>query len=85
MTIGYGAPTNDIFYGGCSSMATLLTLEVRNPTAELLLEYLDTVLTLYALCLAMVQSFAGIFLDSICIGMFYARFSRANVRMHPLL
>lgn len=29
MTIGYGAPTNDIFYGGCSSMATLLTLEVR--------------------------------------------------------
>lgn len=28
MTIGYGAPTNDIFYGGCTSMATLLTLEV---------------------------------------------------------
>lgn len=54
MTIGYGAPTNDIFYGGCSSMATLLTLE----------------------------SFAGIFLDSICIGMFYARFSRANVRIN---
>lgn len=29
MTIGYGAPTDDIFYGGCSSMAMLLTLEVR--------------------------------------------------------
>jgi hypothetical protein len=51
MTIGYGAPTNDIFYGGCGSMATLLTLE----------------------------SFAGIFLDSICIGMFFARFARATV------
>ncbi|KDO34554.1 hypothetical protein SPRG_18926 [Saprolegnia parasitica CBS 223.65] len=29
MTIGYGAPTNDIFYGGCGSMALLLTLERR--------------------------------------------------------
>jgi hypothetical protein len=29
MTIGYGAPTDDIFYGGCTSIATLLTLEVR--------------------------------------------------------
>ncbi|KAF0687393.1 Aste57867_20862 [Aphanomyces stellatus] len=29
MTIGYGAPTNDIFYGGCGSMALLLTLEAQ--------------------------------------------------------
>ncbi|DBA04721.1 TPA: hypothetical protein N0F65_004358 [Lagenidium giganteum] len=57
MTIGYGAPTNDIFYGGCTSMATLLTLE----------------------------SFAGIFLDSICIGMFFARFARANKRANTVL
>ncbi|KAJ0403503.1 hypothetical protein P43SY_010046 [Pythium insidiosum] len=57
MTIGYGAPTNDIFYGGCSSMAMLLTLE----------------------------SFAGIFLDSICIGMFYARFARANKRATTIM
>ncbi|RHY23971.1 hypothetical protein DYB32_009016, partial [Aphanomyces invadans] len=28
MTIGYGAPTNDIFYGSCGSMALLLTLEL---------------------------------------------------------
>ncbi|KAI9895690.1 hypothetical protein PsorP6_009766 [Peronosclerospora sorghi] len=28
MTIGYGAPMDDIFYGHCTSMATLLTLEV---------------------------------------------------------
>lgn len=28
MTIGYGAPMDDIFYGGCSSIASLLTLEV---------------------------------------------------------
>lgn len=33
MTIGYGAPTDDIFYGGCSSMAMLLTLEVRDATS----------------------------------------------------
>lgn len=57
MTIGYGAPTNDIFYGGCKSMAVLLTLE----------------------------SFAGIFLDSICIGMFYARFARANKRAETVM
>ncbi|TMW65139.1 hypothetical protein Poli38472_009306 [Pythium oligandrum] len=57
MTIGYGAPTNDIFYGGCSTMAVLLTLE----------------------------SFAGIFLDSICIGMFYARFARANKRAQTVM
>ncbi|KAF0687391.1 Aste57867_20860 [Aphanomyces stellatus] len=52
MTIGYGAPTNDIFYGGCGSMAALLTLE----------------------------SFSGIFLDAVCIGMFFVRFSRATTR-----
>ncbi|KUF89445.1 hypothetical protein AM588_10008332 [Phytophthora nicotianae] len=60
MTIGYGAPTDDIFYGGCTSIATLLTLE----------------------------SFAGIILDSVCIGIFYARFSRANTcerRKHQLV
>ncbi|CAI5723528.1 unnamed protein product [Hyaloperonospora brassicae] len=57
MTIGYGAPTNDIFYGGCSSIATLLTLE----------------------------SFAGIILDSICIGIFYARFARANQRANTIM
>lgn len=57
MTIGYGAPTNDIFYGGCTSMAVLLTLE----------------------------SFAGIFLDSICIGMFFARFARANTRANTIM
>ncbi|KAH9186575.1 hypothetical protein AeNC1_011451 [Aphanomyces euteiches] len=52
MTIGYGAPTNDIFYGGCGSMAVILTLE----------------------------SFSGIFLDAVCIGMFFVRFSRATTR-----
>ncbi|EQC41635.1 hypothetical protein SDRG_01593 [Saprolegnia diclina VS20] len=52
MTIGYGAPSDDIFYGGCGSMAFLLTME----------------------------SFAGIFLDSILIGMFFVRFSRADTR-----
>ncbi|CAH0476003.1 unnamed protein product [Peronospora belbahrii] len=57
MTIGYGAPTDDIFYGGCTSMATLLTLE----------------------------SFAGIVLDSVCIGIFYARFSRANQRANTIM
>ncbi|TDH67853.1 hypothetical protein CCR75_002836 [Bremia lactucae] len=57
MTIGYGAPTNDIFYGGCTSMATLLTLE----------------------------SFAGIILDSVCIGIFYARFARANQRANTII
>jgi hypothetical protein len=29
----------------------------------------------------LLQSFAGIVLDSVCIGIFYARFSRANVRV----
>ncbi|KAG7397269.1 G protein-activated inward rectifier potassium channel 2 [Phytophthora boehmeriae] len=57
MTIGYGAPTNDIFYGGCTTIATLLTLE----------------------------SFAGIILDSVCIGIFYARFSRANQRANTIM
>ncbi|CAI5732181.1 unnamed protein product [Peronospora destructor] len=57
MTIGYGAPTDDIFYGGCTSVATLLTLE----------------------------SFAGIILDSVCIGIFYARFSRANQRANTIM
>lgn len=57
MTIGYGAPTDDIFYGGCTSIATLLTLE----------------------------SFAGIILDSVCIGIFYARFSRANQRANTIM
>ncbi|RQM16573.1 hypothetical protein B5M09_001462 [Aphanomyces astaci] len=52
MTIGYGAPTNDIFYGGCSSMALLLTVE----------------------------SVSGIFLDSLCFGVFFVRFSRATRR-----
>ncbi|RHY02159.1 hypothetical protein DYB36_005284 [Aphanomyces astaci] len=52
MTIGYGAPSNDIFYGGCGSMAVILTLE----------------------------SFSGIFLDAVCIGMFFVRFSRATTR-----
>lgn len=28
MTIGYGAPQDDIFYEDCMSMAVLLTLEV---------------------------------------------------------
>ncbi|RHY19817.1 hypothetical protein DYB25_013254 [Aphanomyces astaci] len=51
MTIGYGAPTNDIFYGGCSSMALLLTVE----------------------------SVSGIFLDSLCFGVFFVRFSRATL------
>eukprot|EP00644_Phytophthora_capsici_P003461 jgi/Phyca11/535053/estExt2_fgenesh1_pg.C_PHYCAscaffold_310037 len=57
MTIGYGAPTDDIFYGGCASIATLLTLE----------------------------SFAGIILDSVCIGIFYARFARANQRANTIM
>ncbi|KAF4032550.1 Inward rectifier potassium channel transmembrane domain-containing protein [Phytophthora infestans] len=57
MTIGYGAPTDDIFYGGCTSIATLLTLE----------------------------SFSGIILDSVCIGIFYARFSRANQRANTIM
>ncbi|ETV91904.1 hypothetical protein, variant 1 [Aphanomyces invadans] len=52
MTIGYGAPTNDIFYGGCSSMALLLTVE----------------------------SIAGVFLNSICVGVFFVRFARATKR-----
>lgn len=57
MTIGYGAPTDDIFYGGCTSIATLLTFE----------------------------SFAGIILDSVCIGIFYARFARANQRANTIM
>ncbi|KAF0687392.1 Aste57867_20861 [Aphanomyces stellatus] len=57
MTIGYGAPTNDIFYGGCSSMAALLTLE----------------------------SIAGIFLNSICVGMFFVRFARATKRANSIV
>ncbi|OQS04533.1 inward rectifier K channel (IRK-C) family protein [Thraustotheca clavata] len=57
MTIGYGAPSDDIFYGGCSSMAFLLTME----------------------------SFSGIFLDSILIGMFFVRFSRADTRAYSIV
>nr|CCA20392.1 animal inward rectifier K channel (IRKC) family protein putative [Albugo laibachii Nc14] len=57
MTIGYGAPTNDIFYGGCKTMAILLSLE----------------------------AYAGIFLDSICIGMFFTRFARANKRANTIM
>ncbi|CEG49734.1 animal inward rectifier k channel (irk-c) family protein [Plasmopara halstedii] len=57
MTIGYGAPMDDIFFGGCTSIATLLTFE----------------------------SFAGIILDSVCIGIFYARFARANQRANTIM
>ncbi|KAH9125046.1 hypothetical protein AeMF1_004278, partial [Aphanomyces euteiches] len=57
MTIGYGAPTNDIFYGGCSSMALLLTVE----------------------------SIGGIFLNSICVGMFFVRFARATKRANSII
>ena len=75
MTIGYGAPTNDIFYGGCSSIATLLTLEASLTHLCSFLDFTDSTDTCGEL-----QSFAGIILDSICIGIFYARFARANVR-----
>ncbi|RHY23968.1 hypothetical protein DYB32_009013 [Aphanomyces invadans] len=58
MTIGYGAPTNDIFYGGCSSMALLLTVE----------------------------SIAGVFLNSICVGVFFRHchvpFHVVQMRVH---
>lgn len=85
MTIGYGAPTNDIFYGGCSSMATLLTLEVRPCTPERPPKRTTALSLTRSLSLfRTTQSFAGIFLDSICIGMFYARFARANVRLTTL-
>ena len=57
MTIGYGAPKDDIFFQDCSSMAILLTVE----------------------------SFAGIFLDSICIGVFFARLSRAQARASTII
>ncbi|OQS05715.1 inward rectifier K channel (IRK-C) family protein [Thraustotheca clavata] len=57
MTIGYGAPTSDILYGGCKSMAILLTLE----------------------------SFSGIFLNCICVGMFFVRFARATKRANSII
>ncbi|OQR93085.1 inward rectifier K channel (IRK-C) family protein [Achlya hypogyna] len=71
MTIGYGAPTNDIFYGGCGSMAVLLTLEVP--------------LRRRARFSPPPQSFSGIFLDCICIGMFFVRFSRATRRANSII
>ncbi|CAK4149075.1 unnamed protein product [Aphanomyces euteiches] len=57
MTIGYGAPTNDIFYGGCGSMALLLTLE----------------------------SFSGIFINALMVGMFFIHFSRASTRAQSIV
>ncbi|ETV91913.1 hypothetical protein, variant 3 [Aphanomyces invadans] len=57
MTIGYGAPTNDIFYGSCGSMALLLTLE----------------------------SFSGIFINSLMVGMFFIHFSRASTRAQSIV
>ncbi|KAF0724966.1 hypothetical protein AaE_009736, partial [Aphanomyces astaci] len=57
MTIGYGAPTDDIFYGGCGSMALLLTLE----------------------------SFSGIFINALMVGMFFIHFSRASTRAQSIV